>query len=71
LHRELCSGRKWTGDLAVSFYKPFGISAKLLESVYAARQAKVDATVELAKLHVEEVGSKHAAKLRQIKNRTA
>ncbi|WP_327210844.1 hypothetical protein [Rhizobium leguminosarum] len=71
LHRELCSGRKWTGDLAVSFYKPLGISAKLMESAYAARQAKVDATVELAKLHVQEVGAKHAAKLRQIKKTTA
>jgi IS605 OrfB family transposase len=71
LHRELCSGRTWTGDLAVSFYKQFGMSAKLMESVYAARQAKVDATVELAKLHVQEVGSKHAAKLGQIKKKSA
>jgi IS605 OrfB family transposase len=71
LHRELCSGRKWTGDLAVSFYKPFGISAKLMESAYAARQAKVDATVELARLHVQDVGSKLTAKLRQIKKKTA
>jgi IS605 OrfB family transposase len=71
LHRELCAGRAWTGDLAVSFYKQFGISAKLLESVYAARQAKVDATIELAKLHVQEVGSRHAAKLRQIKKKSA
>jgi IS605 OrfB family transposase len=66
LHRELCAGRKWTGDLAVSFYKRYGISAKLMESAYAARQAKVDASVELAKIHVLEVGSKHAAKVRQI-----
>ncbi|WP_327211350.1 hypothetical protein [Rhizobium leguminosarum] len=70
LHRELCAGRKWTGDLAVSFYKPFGISAKLFESVYAARQAKVESTVELAKLHVQEIGSKRAAKFRQIKKKS-
>ncbi|WP_327210662.1 hypothetical protein [Rhizobium leguminosarum] len=71
LHRELCAGRKWTGDLAVSFYKRFGISAKLMESAYAARQAKVDATFELAKLHVQEVGAKHAEKIHQIKKKSA
>lgn len=67
LHRELCSGRKWTGDLAVWFYKSFGISAKLMESAYAARQAKVAAAAELAKLHVAELSQKLEAKRRHIK----
>jgi IS605 OrfB family transposase len=70
LHHELSSGRKWTGDLAVSFYKRFGISAKLMESAYAARQAKVDTSVELSKLHVQDVASKHAAKIRQVKKKS-
>jgi hypothetical protein len=33
---RLRDGREWTGDLAVSLYKEFGISAKLAESAYAS-----------------------------------
>jgi len=66
IHSELLSGRKWTGDIAVSLYRGFGISAKLMESAYAARQAKVQSPQELAKLHAEELTHKIGKKNRQI-----
>ena len=66
IHAELLSGRKWTGDVAVSLYREFDISAKLMESAYAARQAKVQSAQELAKLHAEELTHKIGKKNRQI-----
>ena len=66
IHAELLSGRKWTGDIAVSLYREFGISAKLMESAYAARQAKVQSAQELAKLHAEDLTHKIEKKNRQI-----
>ncbi len=69
-HAELLSGRKWTGDLAVSLYSDFGISAKLMESAYAARQAKVKSAQELAKLHTQELKQKAEAKRRDIVKKT-
>jgi IS605 OrfB family transposase len=71
IHAELLSGRKWTGDIAVSLYREFGISAKLMESAYAARQAKVKSAQELAKLHAEELSQKLERKRRQIAAKTA
>ncbi len=70
IHAELLSGRKWTGDLAVSLYSEFGISAKLLESAYAARQAKVMSSQELVKLYVQELKHKIDAKLKAIVRKT-
>jgi IS605 OrfB family transposase len=66
LHARLMAGRKWTGDLAVSVYKEFGISAKLMESAYAARQSKVASAVELAKLNAKDLNDKVKAKAKQI-----
>ncbi|MBY3155271.1 IS200/IS605 family element transposase accessory protein TnpB [Rhizobium laguerreae] len=66
MHARLMAGAKWTGDLAVSLYKEFRISAKLLESVYAARQAKVSSAVELAKLNATELEQKITSKTKQI-----
>ncbi|MBY3433527.1 hypothetical protein HFN89_05140 [Rhizobium laguerreae] len=66
LHARLMAGAKWTGDLAVSLYKEFRISAKLMESAYAARQAKVSSTVELAKLHAGEIDKRLTSKTKQI-----
>jgi IS605 OrfB family transposase len=71
IHAELLSGRKWTGDLAVSLYAEFGISAKLMESAYAARQAKVKSAQELAKLHAQELMQKIESKRREIVRKTA
>ncbi|MBY3155595.1 hypothetical protein HFO56_25030, partial [Rhizobium laguerreae] len=66
LHARLIAGAKWTGDLAVSLYKEFRISAKMMESVYAARQAKVSSALELAKLHAGEIDKKITSKTKQI-----
>ena len=71
IHAQLMAGRTWTGDLAVSLYSEFGISAKLMESAYAARQAKVLSAQELAKLHAEELIQKIARKRSQIRKKTA
>jgi predicted dienelactone hydrolase len=62
LHARLMAGRKWTGDLAVSAYREFSISAKLMESAYAARQAKVASAVELAKLNARDLNDRIKAK---------
>jgi IS605 OrfB family transposase len=66
LHARFLAGAKWTGDLAVSLYKEFGISAKLMESAYAARQAKLASAIELAKLNAKELDQKVKAKAKQI-----
>jgi hypothetical protein len=66
LHARLMGGCKWTGDLAVYAYKEFGISAKLMESAYAARQAKVASAVELAKLNAKDLNDRVKAKAKQI-----
>ncbi|MBY3432831.1 IS200/IS605 family element transposase accessory protein TnpB [Rhizobium laguerreae] len=66
LHARRIAGAKWTGNLAVSLYKEFRISAKLMESVYAARQAKVSSALELAKLHAGEIDKKITSKTKQI-----
>jgi IS605 OrfB family transposase len=66
LHARLIAGEKWTGGLAVSLYKEFGISAKLMESAYAARQSKVSSAVELAKLNAQELDQKITSKTKQI-----
>ncbi|MBY3151361.1 IS200/IS605 family element transposase accessory protein TnpB [Rhizobium laguerreae] len=66
LHARLIAGAKWTGDLSVSLYKEFGISAKLMESVHGARQAKVSSAIELAKLNSKELEHKVTSKAKQI-----
>jgi IS605 OrfB family transposase len=70
IHAELLSGRMWTGDLAVSLYGGFGISAKLMESAYAARQAKVKSAQELAKLHAQELRQTVEKKRKDIAKKT-
>jgi hypothetical protein len=45
LYAALRSGRKFTGDLAVSFYQQFGISAKTLDGIH--RQLEGEAGVDL------------------------
>jgi len=62
LHAETEKGRKWTGDLAVSFYDRFCISAKNLEHIYRAYKGKVTAVVEAAKARLEVVDAKIASK---------
>jgi hypothetical protein len=63
---RLMGGRKWTDDLAVYAYKEFGISAKLMESAYAARQAKVGSAVELATLNAKDLNDRVKANAKQI-----
>lgn len=70
LHTKLMSGRKWTGDLAVSLYKDFGITAKLAESAYYSLQGKLGSASELAKLNGAELEEKISAKRAQIKDKT-
>jgi IS605 OrfB family transposase len=70
LMRQLQSGRKWTGDLAVSLYKEFGISAKLAESAYASLQGKLKSAKELAKLNAVELAEKIDRKQKQIDKKT-
>jgi IS605 OrfB family transposase len=70
LLRRLQSGRKWTGDLAVSLYKEFGISAKLAESAYASLQGKLKSAKELAKLNAVELAEKIDSKQKQIDKKT-
>ena len=67
LHARLMAGGKWTGELAVSLYKEFGMPAKLMECVYTARQSKVASAVETTKIHVEELRYKIASKTSQIR----
>jgi hypothetical protein len=70
LMRRLQSGRKWTGDLAVSLYKEFGILAKLSESGYASLQGKLRSAKELAKLNAVELAEKIDRKQKQIDKKT-
>jgi len=62
LHAELEKGRKWTGDLAVSFYERFGISAKNLEHIHRALKGKISAVVEGARARLETVDAKIGSK---------
>jgi len=66
IHAKLQAGRKWRGDLAVSLYKDFGISAKLIESAYDSQQGKVKAAFELAQLNAENVSDRVKKKQKQI-----
>jgi IS605 OrfB family transposase len=70
IHARLLAGRKWTGDLAVSLYDEFDMSAKLMESAYAARQAKVKSATELAKLHAHDLREKAKNKREDIQKKT-
>jgi IS605 OrfB family transposase len=70
LFARLRSEQKWTGDLAVSLYKEFGISAKLAESGYYSLLGKLKSTVELAKLNYAKLTEKIDAKAKQIKDKT-
>jgi len=62
LHAELEKGRKWTGDLAVSFYERFGISAKNLEHIHRGLKGKIESVVEGAKARLETIDAKIASK---------
>jgi IS605 OrfB family transposase len=70
IHAKLQAGREWRGDLAVSLYKEFGISAKLIESPYFSLQGKLSSASELAKLHASELGDKIKVKETQITQKT-
>ncbi|TLX16139.1 IS200/IS605 family element transposase accessory protein TnpB [Rhizobium sp. MHM7A] len=70
IHAKLKAGREWRGDLAISLYKEFGISAKLIESAYFSLQGKLQSASELAKLHATELGDKIKAKESQIEKKT-
>ena len=66
LYAALRTGRKFTGDLAVSFYQQFGISAKTLDGIHRQLKAQLDAISELAKLRVAELDVRTAALRRKI-----
>ena len=66
LHLEMRKGRVFTGDLAKSFYQQFGISAKNLDHIHAALKGRMDGMRACAKLHVEQLTDKIAAKGRDI-----
>ncbi|SPP93010.1 hypothetical protein [Bradyrhizobium vignae] len=63
LYVALRSGRKFTGDLAVSFYQQFGISAKTLDGIHRQLKAKLASISELMKLRTAEIEVRFAAKL--------
>ena len=69
LYLELRKGRVFTGDLAKSFYQQFGISAKNLDHIHAALKGRMDGMRACAKLHVEQLTDKIAAKGRDIARR--
>jgi IS605 OrfB family transposase len=70
VERKLCaalrSGREFTGDLAVSFYQQFGISAKTLDGIHRQLKARLKAISELAKTHAADLERRIAAKGKQI-----
>ena len=68
LHAALRSERKFTGDLAVSFYQQFGISAKTLDGIHRQLKAKLSSIAELAKFRTAELGDRISAKRKQIAN---
>jgi IS605 OrfB family transposase len=70
IHAKLKAGLEWRGDVAVSLYKEFGISAKLIESAYFSLQGKLKSAAELAKLHATELGEKINGKETQIKKKS-
>ena len=66
LYAALKSGRKFTGDLAISFYQQFDISAKTLDGIHRQLKAKLNSIAELAKLRAAEIEIRIAAKRKQI-----
>jgi hypothetical protein len=62
LYAALRSGRKFTGDLAISFYQQFGISAKTLDGIHRQLKAKLTSIAELAKLRAAEIEVRIAAR---------
>ena len=63
LHAEAMKGRKWRGDLQVSFYRPFGVSSAFLWSCWSEVEAKRKA----AKVQSADLAAKVDAKARQVK----
>jgi hypothetical protein len=66
LYAALRSGRKFTGDLAISFYQQFGISAKTLDGIHRQLKAKLTSIAELAKLRAAEIEVRIAATRKRI-----
>lgn len=66
LYAALRSGRKFTGDLAISFYQQFGIPAKSLDGIHRQLKARLDSIAELAKLRAVEIETQITAKRKQI-----
>lgn len=69
LYLELRNGRRFTGDLAKTFYHEFGISAKNLEHIHTGLKARMDSERECALLQVAQLGEKIAAKGRDVARR--
>lgn len=66
---QIKSGRVWTGDLKVSFYKPLGISAIHLDMAYRQLQGKLSSVSELAKEREKTLAGKIASKFTDIKRK--
>ena len=66
LYAALRSGREFKGDLAVSFYQQFGISAKTLDGIDRQLQAKLKSVSELAKTRAADLETRVSAKRKRI-----
>ena len=67
LHAEAMKGRKWRGDLQVSFYQPFGVSSAFLWSCWSEAEAKRKSATEAAKVQSVDLAAKVDTKARQVK----
>lgn len=66
LYAAIKGGRRFTGDLAVSFYRQFGISAKTLDGIHRQLKAKLKSVSELAKIQAKDLDHGITAKRKQI-----
>jgi IS605 OrfB family transposase len=66
LYAALRSGREFKGNLAISFYQQFGISAKTLDGIHRQLKAKLESIAELAKTHAADLEIRIAAKRKRI-----
>lgn len=66
LYAALRGGRKFTGDLAVSFYQQFGISALTLSGIHRQLKARLKSISELAKVRTSEIEIMIASKRKRI-----
>lgn len=66
LHAALQAGREFKGDLAISFYQQFGISAKTLDGIYRQLKARLKSISDLAKVHDAELEARIAARRKRV-----